>query len=381
MTSSPILSPSTRVRCSAIQHRQTHRDDTSRFKRFHPRYVLDGTDKTFWAGGYNGSQECWIEVILPEEHVITHVDVQFRYAAEVALQALVDGIWITAKSLKAPDCPKDQTVTLSEPTFMRPVKRLRLAETKRHPSELDETKQNYNLYNCGMEVQTFQLKGYPCSAASVDHDESPAVFFSYNWAHQELVSQLAFETENAMGVKVWQDIGQMGGGDSLLMSVLKGMTEAEALVCCMSKQYAKSVNCQKEIAMANELGIPVVQLLFDEADLDFLRSDNTYLAQALAKHLQPIKVESADEDALSAIAQGLNIILKERQHGTHNALPLFKTTAPTHAVVDFSDISDKRSSKVAFKSHENSVVELTETSPRHDLALGRPCNSSGNFYR
>ena len=379
-SSSPILNPNTAVRCSAIQHRKIHRDDTSRFQRFHPKYALDTDPNTYWAGGYNGSQECWLEVLLPDDHVVTHIEVSFRYAAEVVLQAFIDGIWITAKNMKAPSCPKEKTVSLSVSTFVRPARRLRLAETKRHPSEVKGTNTNYNLYNCGMEVDSFQLYGYPATPISADPDELPAVFFSYCWSNQELVTQLAFETENAIGFKVWQDIGQMGGGDSLLMEIMNGISNAKVLVSCMSKYYAKSINCQKEICMAIEFKLPVVLILFDEADLEYLKSENPFLAQAFAKHTNPIKVVKVNEDTLNSLMEALEPILSEERMGEGNALPLAKTTVPAHAVVNFNEVSSKHSVKVTAISHEDSVIELDQASSRHDLALGRPCDSSGNFY-
>ena len=95
-----------------------------------------------------------------------------------------------------------------------------------------------------MEVSVFALKGFFVGDQSfLKTAEPPSVFFSYNWSHQELVTKLVFDTENALKIKAWQDIGQMGGGDSLLMTIYKGISESKLVVSCMSQNYiAESVD-------------------------------------------------------------------------------------------------------------------------------------------
>lgn len=55
------------------------------------------------------------------------------------------------------------------------------------------------------------MEGYPYP--EVTHNDKiervPRVFFSYNWSHQDLVSELAFEVEKELDIPVWQDVGQM----------------------------------------------------------------------------------------------------------------------------------------------------------------------------
>ena len=164
---------------------------------FSARNAIDGDDETYWAGGFNGSQECWIEVTLEKGHVITNLEVKFSYAKEIYLQAIVDGIWVNVKTITAPEgCKKDELTSASVGTFIRPTKRLRLIQGERHP---DEELKSYNLFNCGMEIVHFQLQGFPAPEISlIDKQASPAVFFSYNWSHQEIVNRLVFETEKSL---------------------------------------------------------------------------------------------------------------------------------------------------------------------------------------
>jgi hypothetical protein len=216
-SSHPILQHDTPIRCSSVQHRDLQRDDNNRFQRFHPKFAIDGNAENCWAGGFDGLQECWIEVVLPEKHVITSMSVTYSCAGKLALQALLNGIWITAKVITTPAQfeKKDDWISTELPTFIRPVQRCRLIQIERHSSENGDdgvrVKQDYNLFNCGMLVRTFQMEGYPYP--EVTHNDKiervPRVFFSYNWSHQDLVSELAFEVEKELDIPVWQDVGQM----------------------------------------------------------------------------------------------------------------------------------------------------------------------------
>lgn len=78
-SSHPILQHDTPIRCSSVQHRDLQRDDNNRFQRFHPKFAIDGNAENCWAGGFDGLQECWIEVVLPEKHVITSMSGRYLF--------------------------------------------------------------------------------------------------------------------------------------------------------------------------------------------------------------------------------------------------------------------------------------------------------------
>jgi len=381
----PLLGSETSIRCSAIQHRNLHRDDDSRFETFHPKFAIENDDKsTYWAGGYDGLQECWIEVMFPESCVIKKINVEYSFAGKIALQGLLDGIWVTSNTITTPQAfSKEDWVSIDLPVFIRPVRKVRLLLIEKHPSEEDGHKQSYNLFNCGMMVRKFQLQGYtPTTEIHGDLIRStPRIFFSYNWSHQQLVSELAFETENELGVPVWQDIGQMGGGDSLMKSILNGIQNADVIVICMTEPYASSTNCQKEICIASELGIPTILLCLDGSKIDRLKAENPFLKATLSSKTNPVQVTSVNKTILQYLHRVIEPILIKGEVPKNVAEPMNKADSiPSHLVVNMNQNFQKTGVKVIPKSHEDSVIKLPDTSPRHDLALGRPCFSSGNFY-
>lgn len=74
----------------------------------------------------------------------------------------------------------------------------------------------------------------------------PAVFLSYQWAHQPHVKLLRQHLASA-GYACWMDVGQMGGGDKLFAKIDSGIRAAKVVVCCVTHNYAESPNCNREV--------------------------------------------------------------------------------------------------------------------------------------
>ena len=99
------------------------------------------------------------------------------------------------------------------------------------------------------------------SASSAPATRAPSsVFISYQWDKQKQVTELYAKLE-AIGVSCWLDIKQMGGGDSLYEQIDTGLRNCAAVVSCVTKKYALSANCRKEVSLADALKKPIVPLL------------------------------------------------------------------------------------------------------------------------
>lgn len=77
-------------------------------------------------------------------------------------------------------------------------------------------------------------------------DSQPVIFLSYNWGKQKQIKHL-YSRLTSMGYSCWMDIFQMGGGDSLFDKIDRGIRACRVVISCVTKDYAKSVNCRREV--------------------------------------------------------------------------------------------------------------------------------------
>ena len=80
-----------------------------------------------------------------------------------------------------------------------------------------------------------------------------AVFISYQWDSSYLVHELSKKLENEDNIKVWIDFNEMQPGDDVFREMENGIRESSLFIAFITRKYAKSVNCQREIKYANEL--------------------------------------------------------------------------------------------------------------------------------
>jgi len=90
--------------------------------------------------------------------------------------------------------------------------------------------------------------------------ESPQVFISYQWDHQEEAIRVRQFLEEA-GLSCWMDIGQMGGGDALYTRIYQGISSCRVLLCCLSPKSLVSDYCTKEILLADLLKKPILPVM------------------------------------------------------------------------------------------------------------------------
>lgn len=90
----------------------------------------------------------------------------------------------------------------------------------------------------------------------------PEVFISYQWDKQKQIIKL-YEKLTSLGLTCWLDIREMGGGDSLYDKIDEGLRNCVVVISCVTTKYGLSVNCRKEIALADSLGKPIIPILMD----------------------------------------------------------------------------------------------------------------------
>lgn len=90
------------------------------------------------------------------------------------------------------------------------------------------------------------------------------IFISYNWASKKQVKELyKILTEN--NYKVWMDERDLETSNIPLTAQLgTSIIKSSIFLCCITKDYCKSFNCNLEIEYANSKGKPIVPLIIEK---------------------------------------------------------------------------------------------------------------------
>jgi hypothetical protein len=92
----------------------------------------------------------------------------------------------------------------------------------------------------------------------------PQLMISYQWDHQSYIVAL-YKHLTQLGYRVWLDIFQMGGGDSLFEKIDDGIRHSQCVLACVTPKYTLSINCRREMALADALTKPIIPLLLQES--------------------------------------------------------------------------------------------------------------------
>lgn len=95
-------------------------------------------------------------------------------------------------------------------------------------------------------------------------NEEKDVFISYNWNIKSQVKQLD-KRLSEIGLRVWLDEKELQHSDLPLTAQLaRGIKESKVFICCITKDYCKSFNCNLEIEFASTLAKPTIVLMIDD---------------------------------------------------------------------------------------------------------------------
>ena len=93
------------------------------------------------------------------------------------------------------------------------------------------------------------------------------MFISYNWSIKDQVDILENKLKSN-NLKVWRDIRNLEKSDNPLTSQLsEAIKKSKLVICCITKEYCRSHNCNLEIEWANTLKKPLIVLMIDKLDL------------------------------------------------------------------------------------------------------------------
>ena len=98
-----------------------------------------------------------------------------------------------------------------------------------------------------------------------EYASPPQIFISYQWGIQQ-EAKLLKQHLNMAGYECWMDIGQMGGGDKLFAKIDNGIRGAKVVLCCVTREYAESPNCIREVNLAVSLRKSIIPLLIEKMD-------------------------------------------------------------------------------------------------------------------
>ena len=91
----------------------------------------------------------------------------------------------------------------------------------------------------------------------------PQVMISYQWDRQSDIVVL-YHRLTQLGYRCWLDIFQMGGGDSLFEKIDTGIRHAKCVLACVTPKYIVSINCRREMSLADALKKTVVPVYLEE---------------------------------------------------------------------------------------------------------------------
>ncbi len=93
----------------------------------------------------------------------------------------------------------------------------------------------------------------------------PSCFISYCWAQKDKAKSIrrALESE---GIKCWMDENQMEGGDMLFEEIDDGISASEVVVSCLSPEYSKSVNCNREFLLASDRKKATIPVILEDLE-------------------------------------------------------------------------------------------------------------------
>ena len=96
------------------------------------------------------------------------------------------------------------------------------------------------------------------------------IFVSYEWKAQNQVKKLYNELAKHESFNTFMDIHKIKAGMNLYSSLASNLQQADIVLACVTKDYVKSKNCEREIIYADAFNKPIIPLFLDKMPMSDL---------------------------------------------------------------------------------------------------------------
>jgi hypothetical protein len=98
------------------------------------------------------------------------------------------------------------------------------------------------------------------------------IFISYQWKSQSKVKRLYSELATYEFLDVFMDIYKIKAGNNLYASLATNIQQADVILACVSRDYVKSKNCEREIIYADAFNKSIMPLYIEKIPIQELGS-------------------------------------------------------------------------------------------------------------
>jgi len=375
----PVKDSLIKVTASAVQVAGVHRDDNTRFERFGAHKAIDGNLDSFWGGGKDSSETCWLALDLgricsSHSLKITLGNVQESTSDEngaivnsppsifLDIQGKVDGTFCTVKRFLAKN---GENIV----HFFAVFQEFRILQSAGFPGER------------GMAVYDVELFGWEERPCEFIHPKPPRIFFSYQWDAQPLVTRLKRDIEEAIGVSCWVDIVGMGAGNDLLLKIADGIQSSDVVIHMFTKKYTESINCGKEVFLTQKFQKASVILKLNK-DIYSVPADHWMMQAKNSEEYEITWDDSPDIEPANQVYFSqingvidylINVLSDPSFSRTWKNLP---ANRPDSIVVSDADLEQVIQPDIGVTIPRKLKNGLSDNT---NFALFRPCRSTGNY--
>lgn len=184
------------------------------------------------------------------------------------------------------------------------------------------------------------------------------VMISYTHSHLEFALKLRKSLEDAH-ITVWLDLmdpSGIGGGSVWREEIARGITNAAVVLCILTEDYTRSEWCLKELALAKQVGTPILAISTEHAQISEELQVYLYTRQLVPFERAILKVEDVNgnevrytydeiayRDQLRMLLDGMrDVIEKRKEKNIRRNMRRTETNPLTHSSYTPSGLRSRR---------------------------------------
>ena len=90
------------------------------------------------------------------------------------------------------------------------------------------------------------------------------IFISYQWKSQTQIRKLHDQLANHESLNTFMDIYKIKAGMNLYLTLATNLQQADIVLACVTRDYVKSKNCEREIIYADAFSKPIIPLFIEK---------------------------------------------------------------------------------------------------------------------